>query len=120
MGQRKEYTAWTKEFAEKTMLNVLAHSNNEITFFDAAKKAGVSIQIIDYITNKYNFLDSIKKEIILTIENNIVKGAMNNNLNATMTIFNLKNNFGWKDKTEVENTVKLNTDIIVDGKKITE
>jgi len=41
-------------------------------------------------------------------------------LNASMTKFILINNHDWKDKTEVENTVKLNTDIIVDGKKITD
>lgn len=38
------------------------------------------------------------------IENNIEENAMMGILNPTVSIFNLKNNFGWKDKTEQEIT----------------
>jgi hypothetical protein len=32
---------------------------------------------------------------------------MNNKLNNTAVIFHLKNNYNWKDKTEVDQTTKL-------------
>ena len=37
------------------------------------------------------------------------ENALSNKTNSTFTIFNLKNNFNWKDKTEVEtNKEQLN------------
>ena len=40
------------------------------------------------------------------IENNIEKFSMMGKYNPTMSIFNLKNNFGWKDKYETDQTIK--------------
>lgn len=37
----------------------------------------------------------------------VEENAMMNKTNATFAIFNLKNNYGWKDKTETESTVKM-------------
>lgn len=34
--------------------------------------------------------------------------------NVTGVIFNLKNNFGWKDKTEVENNIKTEIKVTLD------
>ena len=31
---------------------------------------------------------------------------MTNKLNGTMTIFHLKNNYDWKDKSEIDSNVK--------------
>lgn len=36
------------------------------------------------------------------VEQQLEENALMGNANATFTIFNLKNNFGWQDKTEVE------------------
>lgn len=36
------------------------------------------------------------------VEEFIERGALNNKLNATFSIFALKNRFGWKDRHEVE------------------
>lgn len=47
------------------------------------------------------------KEIL---ETRAITWAMKNKLNATTTIFHLKNNFDWKDKSEVENK-NLNVDV---------
>jgi len=44
-------------------------------------------------------------------ENWVEEGALSNKVNPTSAIFNLKNNYGWKDKNE--------TDITSDGKAIT-
>lgn len=55
------------------------------------------------------FFDTIKRAK-LKCENWVEKGLLKNQVNATAGIFNLKNNYGWKDKTE--------TDITTDGDKI--
>lgn len=44
------------------------------------------------------------------IENALEEGMLKGDINPTAAIFNAKNNFGWKDKTE--------TDITSDGEKI--
>lgn len=60
----------------------------------------------DYISEKAkddNFSETIK-EIRLVVENNIEEWILTNTYNSTSWIFNLKNNFDWKDKSEVDNT----------------
>ena len=57
--------------------------------------------VLEY-ADKDEFSDTIKKAK-LRIEANIEAGLMKG-LNATGCIFNLKNNFGWKDKTELEHS----------------
>lgn len=49
--------------------------------------------------------ESIKK-IKQIFENTINAGALTGKLNPTMTIFNLKNNYGWKDQTQTDLTTK--------------
>jgi hypothetical protein len=51
------------------------------------------------------FRDIIKKAK-KRVENWVEKKSLTGDINATTAIFNLKNNFGWKDKTEVETTDK--------------
>lgn len=47
------------------------------------------------------FSDTIKRAK-RRIENWIETKSLNSMINPTVSIFNLKNNFGWKDKTETE------------------
>lgn len=56
--------------------------------------------ILNEYAKKSQFSGTIK-EIYNIIENNIETGILTNKYNATAGIFNLKNNFGWKDKTEI-------------------
>jgi hypothetical protein len=64
-------------------------------------------------TEKYqdcqDIVDSYKK-IKEIIEARLNKGALTGKYHPVMTIFNLKNNYGWKDKVE--------TDITTGGEKI--
>ena len=61
-------------------------------------------------TNRQTLLDyqeseefgEIVEQAKQRIENWIETRALNNSINSTVAIFNLKNNFGWKDKTETE------------------
>ena len=59
----------------------------------------------EYISEKAKderFSVTIKK-IRLEVENNIEEWILWNRYNTTAWIFNLKNNFDWKDKSEVQN-----------------
>ena len=60
--------------------------------------------LLDY-QEKDLFLDTIKKAKT-RIESSIEQRLFYNN--PTGSIFNLKNNFGWKDKTEQDTTIKGN------------
>jgi len=59
--------------------------------------------------DKYSDNDKIKQiscSIKEILESRVVWGALKNKLNGTFTMFHLKNNYWWKDKTEVDNTNK--------------
>jgi hypothetical protein len=65
----------------------------------------------DYISEKAksdNFSETIK-QIRLEVENNIEEWILQWSYNPTSWIFNLKNNFDWKDKTEVDSNVNIKT-----------
>ena len=69
----------------------------------------------DYISEKVKddrFSETIK-QIRLEVENNIEEWILHWSYNSTSWIFNLKNNFDWKDKSEVWNT-NLNIDTTVE------
>jgi hypothetical protein len=71
--------------------------------------------IYTYLLKKFdkqnNEFRTIKKNIDSIIEQRLYQKAFQNKGNATMAIFGLKNNHGWKDKTEVEtdnkHTIKI-------------
>ena len=51
------------------------------------------------------FADTIKRAKE-KVEANLEENAIIWEWNSTMSIFSLKNNYNWKDKSEVENTIK--------------
>jgi len=63
------------------------------------------------------FLDTIKKAKN-KIENYVEEMSLNGLLNPTVSIFNLKNNFGWKDKTEIDSNVNANINITEEDKQL--
>ena len=63
-------------------------------------------QFTTYVA-KFELFEAIK-EIDEILEVRIAKAGMTNEINTTMAIFCLKNNHGWKDKTENETTFKGN------------
>jgi hypothetical protein len=54
--------------------------------------------LINY-DEKEGFIDTIKKAK-LKVENYLETKSLKGDIVPVITIFNLKNNFGWKDKTE--------------------
>lgn len=62
---------------------------------------GMTRQSLCNYENKDGFFDTIKRaklRVEISLENKLAGQAV------TGSIFNLKNNFGWKDKTETEHT----------------
>lgn len=62
---------------------------------------GISTEALRNYEGKEEFLATVKRakqRIEIALEENLHGNAV------TGTIFNLKNNFGWKDKTETEGT----------------
>ena len=53
-----------------------------------------------------NTIKRAKNRIENYVEENSLKGL----LNPTVSIFNLKNNFGWKDKQEIETNQNIKVD----------
>jgi hypothetical protein len=58
------------------------------------------------------FIDTIKRAKD-KVENSVEEGLLSGKYNATGAIFNLKNNYGWRDKQEVEQSGELNNTITV-------
>ena len=94
------------------MLNILIQDETILFSGTLAVKAGIYRQLIEYLTDKFfdneQVFDTIKK-INTIIESRIVQSAMGNQINVTMSIFTLKNNYNWKDKQETELTGKDGT-----------
>ena len=106
---------WT--LSEVTILfdKAMDLSKNAITLTDIANELDLYPNVFDYLVEKYPDFISYKKTILKQIENNTYKGALNGDYTPSIAIFGLKNNHGWKDKSEVEQTVHQ-TNIISLGK----
>lgn len=111
---------WTKERVIQELdfiLNELRTNEEIVSLGDIFSKLDYSQQRFCEWANKYadisdkdNYSEIISesyKKIKEMLEARIVKGATFNKMNPTFTIFNLKNNYGWKDKTEVDNNVNF-------------
>lgn len=78
------------------------------TMSGLALALGISRQTLINYSKDENYFDTIKNAKQL-VEMQLEENALSNKTNSTFTIFNLKNNFNWKDKTEVEtNKEQLN------------
>ena len=101
-----------KEVEEKinAYFNYCEEKEKPYTMSGLAYYLGISRQTLVNYSNQDQFFDTIKKardRVQMQLEEN----ALSNKANPTFTIFNLKNNFDWKDKiehssSEVENINK--------------
>src|SRR5574344_655238 len=64
--------------------------------------------LIEY-EKREGFIDTIKRAKN-KVENYVEENSLMGKLNPTVSIFNLKNNFGWKDKTEIETNQNIKVD----------
>lgn len=102
---------YTRKFVVKELKNLLMKARNEdlLIMGELFENKQYSAQRFSEWAEKFEkeveISESIKK-IKELFENRINKGALTGKLNPTMTIFNLKNNYGWKDKTDIDHTTK--------------
>ena len=90
-----------KEVEEKinAYFNYCEEKEKPYTMSGLAYYLGISRQTLVNYSNQDQFFDTIKKardRVQMQLEEN----ALSNKANPTFTIFNLKNNFDWKDKIE--------------------
>ena len=107
----EKYTLeWVQD--ELTALLLELHQNKEIVYL------GELFEDKEYPREEFSIwknrfpedevvLHTIKK-IKDILETRAVIGGMKNKINCTMTIFHLKNNYNWKDKSEQEITLPDN------------
>ena len=93
-----------KEVEEKinAYFNYCEEKEKPYTMSGLSYYLGISRQTLVNYSNQDQFFDTIKKardRVQMQLEEN----ALSNKANPTFTIFNLKNNFDWKDKIEQTN-----------------
>lgn len=103
---------YTEEFVKNEVEKILeeAMENKELTVLgEIFENKAYSSQRFSEWAEKFKNNDEISesiKKIKDLFENRVNVGGLKNKLNPTMTIFNLKNNYGWKDKNETDITTK--------------
>lgn len=103
----KNAEKWTKKEAKKFVDSVLGYikENDDCIFIgEPVTELGEYRELWNYISKKFDFHTIKVVESIL--ESRLVKKGVSNASNATMTIFTLKNNYGWTDKRETDITTK--------------
>ena len=97
-----------KEVEEKinAYFNYCEEKEKPYTMSGLAYYLGISRQTLVNYSNQDQFFDTIKKardRVQMQLEEN----ALSNKANPTFTIFNLENNFDWKDNNEVKTNVEI-------------
>ena len=97
-----------KEVEEKinAYFNYCEEKEKPYTMSGLAYYLGISRQTLVNYSYKDEYFDTIKKardKVQMQLEEN----ALSNKANPTFTIFNLKNNFDWKDSNEVKTNVEI-------------
>ena len=114
--KNKKATIWTAERVEKELNFILkAIKDNEsfVTIGEAIENKKYGQQMIgDWLRTypKENVIVVTYNRIKSILETRLNTGGLRNNLNPAMTIFNLKNNYGWKDRQETD--INISSDII--------
>lgn len=109
MAQGKEYTLEFIQLELKSLLSALKADEDIIYIWELFTDKDYSRSRFHEWVNKYKD-DDIVCETSCTIkdilESRAIKWAMTNKLNPTATIFHLKNNYKWVDKTEIDQNLK--------------
>lgn len=109
MAQGKEYTLEFIQEELTSLLNALKSDIDIIYIWELFLEKDYSRQRYSEWVDKYKD-DEIVKYTSDTIkgilETRAIKWAMTNKLNPTATIFHLKNNYKWVDKSEIDQNIK--------------
>jgi hypothetical protein len=108
-------TTYTPEFIEvelNSIYNDILANEEVITLQQIIRTKPYSLQRISEWANTNEQISETYKKIKNELEFRLNHGGLKNNLNATMVIFNLKNNYGWKDKQEQDIVSRNETSVI--------
>ena len=94
-----------KKFFEDS-LELVKENDNLFYIGQVAVKMNTYRQLYDYLIDRFEDLDTIKKEIDGILESRVAERTFEGKGNSTYAIFHLKNNHGWKDKQEHDLTSK--------------
>lgn len=110
MAQGKEYTLDFIQAELRSLLSALKSDEDIIYIWELfLEKEYTRFRYSEWI-KKYENDDIVcetSHAIKEILETRAVKWAINGKLNPTITIFHLKNNYKWVDKSEVDNNTKL-------------
>lgn len=121
MARPRIYTDDNYEEFEKEVLNYIEQcelSGEPITISGLAVYMKIGRTTLWRYAEREKFkglMEFFKERVVMCLENETLKG----NLNPTMAIFSLKNNFGWTDKVQTVNENK-NTNANIDCSKLTD
>lgn len=94
---------WTKKQAKELVDSVLEYvqENKDCLFIgEAVTELGYYRTLWNYLSDKFDFDTTKRVESIL--ESRLVTKGLAGDSNATMTIFTLKNNYKWTDKSQID------------------
>lgn len=92
-----------KELEEKIDAYFKDEKNKPYTITDLAVWLDCDRRTLTNYEERDKFFPTIKRAKT-KIEASIEKGALLGQYNPTFSIFNMKNNFGWQDKQEIDTT----------------
>lgn len=104
MGQHLKYS--TPELFRDKALEYFAHCKKEqkpYTITGLCLFMGITVLTFSHYKERAEF-EEIVNLIRLQCEDWIVENMLTNKANATAAIFNLKNNYGWKDQAQLDVT----------------
>ena len=87
--------------------NMCDEKDKPYTMSGLANALNMSRQSLINYSKDNEFFDTIKKARS-RVEQQLEENGLIGKANATFTIFNLKNNYGWKDSVEVNDNRELN------------
>ena len=102
-----------KELEDKINAYFEDENNKPYTITDLAVWLDCDRKTLTNYEERDKFFPTIKRAKT-KIEANIEKGALLGLYNPTFSIFNMKNNFGWQDKQEIDTTHTDRIEIIND------
>jgi len=125
-----EYFVWcdnriVQGYDNKTNEQFAYISPAPYTMTGLARRLGFSRESLSRYNEKDKFSDTIK-EARIRVEEDIEVRMNDKNTFTAGLIFNAKNNFGWKDESKIENTVRIakplleNMDVIPNNNSIKE
>ena len=109
MAQGKEYTLEFIQEELTSLLNALKSDIEIIYIWELFLEKDYTRNRYAEWVNKYpddEIVQTTSGTIKGILETRAIKWAMTNKLNPTATIFHLKNNYKWVDKSEIDQNIK--------------